>query len=165
MAHALTTSDAWTASLTLATPYEAPPDAAGLYRLPSEWESIDELTFDGVHIDHAIVGPNGVFTVSVDPDPQPAALRDDGLYRAGRRVTTAVKHAVMAAHALRRRVGERLFAFPLLVTAVDGGPGHLDRLGIVPGGSIPEVVWSHPGMPLTRSQRMETIWSLRSLVG
>jgi hypothetical protein len=152
----------WAAPLVLATP-EQSADRAGLNRLPSEWTTVDGVVLDDHVLDHVVVGPNGVFAVAVDPDPEPAAVGDDGLYRQGTRVTTTVKSAVMAATALRQRVGERMFAYPLLVTAIDGAAGYLARLGVVPPGGIPETIWSHPGRPLTRSQRLETLWTLRSL--
>ena len=42
----------------------------------------------GRTLDRVVVGPNGVFAVSLDPDPRPATLAADGLFRGGRRVTT-----------------------------------------------------------------------------
>ena len=69
----------------------------------------------------------------------------------------------MAAYELRRRLGEQLFAYPLLVTTIQASDQHLDRLGVVPGGRIAEAIWSHPGTPLTRTQRMEITRVLRGL--
>lgn len=163
MTQPLTLVDGWAEDLALATPHAASGDVAGLRRLPSEWQTIDRVVLDDAAVDHVVVGPNGVFAVTVDPDPVPAAVEWDGLYRNGIRVTTTVKSALKAAYDLRRRVGERLFAYPLLVTAIAGASGQLDRLGVVPASRIPEAIWSHAGTPLTRTQRLETTWALRSL--
>lgn len=163
MAQAISLSDSWATELALATPLDTTGDRAGLSRLPAEWSTVDRVVLADVVIDHVVVGPNGVFTVAIDPDLSPATLGEDGLYRDGTRVTTTVKSIAMAAHALRSRVGSHLFAYPLLVTALDGSPAHLDRLGVIPAGAIPEAIWCHPGRALTRSQRVETLWALRSL--
>jgi len=162
MAQALTVSDGWTADLALATPPKAVEDA-GLRSLPSEWQTIDSVVLEDVVVDHVGIGPNGVFTISIDPDPVPVEMRGDGIYRNGDRVTTTVKNALRAAYDLRHRVGERLFAYPILVTPIQGSASSLDRLGVVPAGRIPEAIWSHGGLPMTRSQRMEITWTLRSL--
>ncbi len=164
MAQAVAYPDSWASDLALATPHAPPGDHAGLSRLPSEWLTIDRIVLDDVLIDHVVVGPNGVFAVSVDSDPEPATVEWDGLYRDGVRVTRTVKAALMAAHDLRQRVGHRFFAYPLLVTAIAGTDGQLDRLGVVPGGRIPEVIWSHAGTPLTRTQRTEIVWALQGLI-
>ena len=163
MAQALTLTDGWSADPGAATPAAPADDAAGLSHLPTEWQTIDRVVIDETVIDHAVVGPNGVFAVSFDPDPIPATIDRDGLYRDGVRVTTTVKRALMAAHGLRRRVGEQLFAYPLLVTTIQEPDEHLDRLGVVPGGRIAEAIWSHPGTPLTRMQRTEITSALRRL--
>ncbi len=163
MAQALTLTDGWSANLALATPTALADDAAGLGLLPTEWQTIDRLVLDDTVIDQAVVGPNGVFAVSFDPDPVPATIEWDGLYRDGVRVTSAVKSALMAAYELRRRLGEQLFAYPLLVTTIQASDQHLDRLGVVPGGRIAEAIWSHPGTPLTRTRRMEITRALRGL--
>ena len=162
MTQALTLVDASASDSGPATTHAPSADVAGLARLPSEWQTIDHIVLDDVIIDYVIVGPNGVFAISVDPDPAPATVEGDGLYRNGIRVTTTVKSAIMAAHELRRRVGEQLFAYPLLVTAV-ASVDQLGRLGVTPGHRIPEAIWSHVGSPLTRTQRMEITWALRSL--
>jgi hypothetical protein len=163
MAETITLGNGWASDLALATSQAGAGDSAGLHRLPAEWETIDCVVVDDLEIDHVIVGPNGVFTISIDSDPLPADLRDDGIYRNEVRVTTVVKSAAKAAHDLRRRVGDRLFAYPMLVTTISGPSSRLDRLGVVPGGRIAEAIWSHPGRPMTRSQRTETSWTLRSL--
>jgi hypothetical protein len=163
MAHAFTLTEEWADAISLAAPTSAADDPAGLRRLPSEWQAVDRVVLEDVVIDHVIVGPNGVFAVAIDPDPRPVSLGPDGLYREGHRLTTTVKSALAAAFSLRGRVGSRLFAYPLLVTPLDGSAANLDRLGVIPPGGIPEAIWSHPGQPLTRTQRLETLWSLRSL--
>jgi len=163
MAPALTLTNGSSTNLTLATPTAAANDAAGLSRLPTEWQTIDRVVLDDTVIDQAVVGPNGVFAVSVDPDPVPATIEWDGLYRDGVRVTTTVKGALMAAHELRRRVGEQLFAYPLLVTTIQASEEHLGRLGVVPGGRVAEAIWSHAGAPLTRTQRLDITEVLRGL--
>lgn len=155
----------WSADLALATPHAAAGDVAGLRSLPTEWQVVDRVVLDDVVVDHVVVGPNGVFTVTVDPDRTPAYVADDGLYRSGSRVTHAVKSALTSAHQLRSTVGERVFAYPLLVSAVAGDRAHLDRLGVVAGDRIAEAIWSHPGLPMRRSARLETVWALRSLTG
>jgi len=144
---------------TVASP--EPAARAGLETLPSEWTVVDQIRVGEATVDHIVVGPNGVFTVSIDPDPRPAVPGDDGIYRAEGRVTTAVKDALMAAHQLRRQSDGMLFAYPILVTTIAAGPEQLDRLGVVRGDRIAEYIWSHPGLPLRRSQRHEVLWGLR----
>lgn len=163
MAQTFSFTDEWAADLTLATPSATPNDAAGLHNLPAEWRVVDGVVLDDTVIDHVVVGPNGVFTVTIDPDPTPARVGHDGLYRSGQRVTYSVKSAVSAAHHLRATVGPQVFAYPLLVSSVAGDRAHLDRLGVVGGERIAEAIWSHPGRPMRRSARLETIWALRSL--
>ncbi len=63
----------------------------------------------------------------------------------------------------RRKVGDRMFAYPMLVTSITVSTSRLDRLGVVPGGRIAEPIWIHSRRPLTRAQRTETNWTLRSL--
>lgn len=164
MAQTFAIPDDWSAGLALATPDVASGDLAGLRRLPDEWQVVDGVVLADAVIDHVVVGPNGVFAVSIDPDPTPAFVASDGLYRSGSRVTHAVKSALSAAHHLRTTVGDRVFAYPLLVSAVAGDRAHLDRLGVVAGDRIAEAIWSHPGLPMRRSARLETLWALRSLV-
>ena len=163
MAQALTLPESWAADLALATPLTPVGDVAGLRHLPSEWQTIDDIVLEDRLIDHVVVGPNGVFAVSFDTNLTPATIEWDGLYRNGVRVTTPVKNALLAAHDLRQRVGHRLFAYPLLVAAIEGSSAQLDRLGVVPGHRIPEAIWSHPGAPLTRSERTEIAWTLQAL--
>lgn len=119
------------------------------------------LLGSGSAIDHVVVGPNGVFAITIDPDPSPALAAPDGIYRDGARVTTPVKTALHQAHDLRHCLGLETIAYPILVAAVDSSRHHLDRLGVVPGDRIAEHIWSHPGFPLRRSQRAEILWALR----
>lgn len=150
----------------LATPPRPRVHPAGLEHLPSEWTVIDGVTLrSGAQIDHVVVGPNGLFTVGVDPETIPAEIGDDGLYRHGIRVTTPVKHALLGAHELGRTVGRATIAYPILVTAIRAPRHHLERLGVVPGNRIAEHIWSHPGFPLRRSQRAELLWALRRFSG
>lgn len=149
--------------IAFATPPES-ASASGLASLPAEWVVVDDITIPGgPSIRHCIVGPNGIFTVGVDPEPMPAIATPDGLYRNGVRVTTPVKHALLGAHMLRRSLALDLVAYPILVSRIAGERHHLDRLGVVRGERIAEHVWSHPGTPLRRSQRHEILWSLRHL--
>ncbi|HSM01071.1 MAG TPA: hypothetical protein VK960_01330 [Acidimicrobiia bacterium] len=138
-----------------------PAARAGLETLPREWTIVDQVKVDELVVDHVVVGPNGVFVVSVDPDPVPAVPGEDGIYRSADRVTTPVKDALMAAHRLRRGADGRLFAYPILVATIVGEPEQLDRLGVVPGDRIAEYIWSHPGLPLRRSERHQVLWGLR----
>jgi len=163
MAQAFTLIDGWSADLTLATPTALADDAAGLSLLPTEWQTIDRVVLDDTIIDQTVVGPNGVFTVTVDPDPIPATIEWDGLFRDGARVTTTVKNALMSAHALRQRIGAQLFAYPLLVTTIKETDEHLGRLGVVATGRVAEAIWCHAGSPLTRTQRMDITRALRGL--
>ena len=158
MADVIALRSEWAHDYAVATP--GPVPRAGLEALPREWTVVDHVPIGGATIDHVVIGPNGVFTIGVDPDPEPAVPGDDGLYRSGVRVTTPVKAALMAAHLLRREAHRRLFAYPILVTAIAAGPEQLDRLGVVRGDRIAEYIWSHPGLPLRRSQRQEVLWSL-----
>ena len=158
MAEVIALRSEWANDYAVAT--TGPAHRAGLGTLPSEWTVVDQVWVGGAVIDHVVVGPNGVFTIGVDPDHGPAIPGDDGLYRAGVRVTTPVKTALMAAHLLRRQAHGRLFAYPILVTTIAAGPEQLERLGVVRGDRIAEYIWSHPGLPLRRSQRQELLWSL-----
>lgn len=162
MAQSFTLPADWSHGLAVATP-DSGPSRVGLHRLPAEWQVVDQVVLPDVVVDHVVVGPNGLFTVSIDPDPRPATIEHDGLYREGARVTHAVKAALAAAHDLRDRMAHSVFAYPLLVTEVAGDRAHLDRLGVVHGDRLAEAIWSHPGMPMRRSTRLETIWALRSL--
>jgi hypothetical protein len=132
-----------------------------LGRLPADWTILDDIA--DVAADRVIVGPNGVFTVVIDPDPRPAFLADDGLYRAGARVTTPVKRALSAAFALRQRL-ERypadVFPYPLLALDAEAPIGFVGRLRVVPASMLAEAVWTHPGRPLLRSQRRAVIEAL-----
>ncbi|OFW65361.1 MAG: hypothetical protein A2Z12_07415 [Actinobacteria bacterium RBG_16_68_21] len=159
MAEVIALRAAWTDDYILATP--SAPHPAGIDRLPTEWSVIDGAVVGGTVIDHVVVGPNGVFTINVDPDPRPASVGEDGLYRDGARVTTTVKQALMAASRLRQQLGQRVFAYPILVSRMDAPRHQLDRLGVVPGDAIAEYIWSHPGLPMRRSQRLEVQWALR----
>lgn len=163
MAQTLTLPNGWESNVALATPYAASGDVAGLHRLPSEWQTVDRVVLDDTIIDHVVVGPNGIFAIAIDPDTRPADVRDDGIYRDDTRVTMTVKSALKSAFDLRQRVGARMFAYPMLVTAIDATDVHLDRLGVIPGGRIAEAIWCHPGQPMIRSQRVEALWTLRSL--
>jgi hypothetical protein len=163
MAQTLTHPIGWETNVALATPHTTVGDVAGLHRLPSEWQTVDRVVLDDAIIDHVVVGPNGVFAIAIDPDSRPAEVRSDGIYRDDARVTTAVKSALKAAFDLRQRVDDRLFAYPMLVTSIDATEVHLDRLGVIPGGQIAEAIWCHPGRPMIRSQRVEALWTLRSL--
>lgn len=163
MAQGFTLPHEWTDRVALATPDSA--SSAGLHRLPAEWQVVDDVVLPDAIVDHVVVGPNGIFAVCIDPDPAPAAVEHDGLYRNGARVTHAVKSALAAAHDLRGRIGPHVFAYPLLVTAVEGDRAHLDRLGVVAGDRIAEAIWSHPGLPMRRSARLGAVWALRSLAG
>jgi len=159
MAEVIALRAAWADEYALATPSE--PHPAGIDRLPTEWSVIDDAVIGGVVIDYVVVGPNGVFTINVDPDPRPATIGDDGIYRDGSRVTSTVKNALMAATRLRDDQGGRVFAYPILVSTLDAERHQLDRLGVVAGDRIAEYIWSHPGLPLRRSQRLEVQWALR----
>lgn len=153
----------WEPLLTLATPPQ--DETALLDGLPAEWITVDKVPVGERSIDHVVVGPNGVFTVFVERTATPAEPRPDGIYRSGQRVTTPVKDALIASHQLRSAVGPSVFAYPMLVTHLAGERGaQLGRLRVIPAHRIPEAIWNHPGRPLRRSQRIEILWSLRSLV-
>ena len=127
-----------------------------LGRLPSDWVVCDRTEIAGVAVDRVVVGPNGVFTVVVDPDPRPAAVTDDGLMRAGGRVTTPVKRALAAAFGLRGMLAPLLphvFPYPLLAVNGHAGMGFVGRLRVVTAPELAEAVWSHCGRPLLRSER------------
>lgn len=158
MADVIALRSAWADDYALATPESS--YRAGLETLPGEWTVADGVVVGSTTIDHVVVGPNGVFTISIDPDPRPATLGDDGIYRDAQRVTTPVKEALLAAHHLRRQAQGRLFAYPILVASVAATTARLDRLGVISGDRIAEYIWSHPGLPLRRSQRQEILWSL-----
>jgi len=162
MAEVVTHPGWWTHDVALATPPQPRLHPAGLDHLPTEWSVVDDLTLpSGARIDHVVVGPNGVFTIGIDPESMPADVGEDGIYRNGVRVTMPVKHALAAAHEARGALGLATLAYPILVTALRAPRHHLDRLGVVPGHRIAEHIWSHPGFPLRRSQRAEILWTLR----
>ena len=158
MAEVIALRTAWSGDYALATP--SAPHSVAIDRLPTEWSVIDGAVVGGIVIDHVVVGPNGIFTINIDPDPRPASIGSDGIYRDGSRITTTVKQALTAASRLRHELGHRVFAYPILVGTLDA-PGHqLDRLGVVSGDRIAEYIWSHPGIPMRRSQRLEVQWAL-----
>jgi hypothetical protein len=141
------------------------PDAGTPSGLPEEWQAVVAVEVAGFTIDQVVVGPNGVFTIAIDPAEQPAVLEDDGLYRESRRITTPVKSALAAAFALRsafRDLGAKEFPYPLLVSPTDR-EGHLGRLRIVPPHRFAEAIWSHPGRPLRRSQRCSLVAELTAM--
>jgi hypothetical protein len=162
MAEVVTHPGWWSHDVALATPPSPRLHPAGLDRLPSEWVVVDGVSLrSGAKIDHVVIGPNGVFTLGVDPETMPADIGDDGIYRNGVRVTIPVKHALRGAHELRGDLGLAVIAYPILVTPLRGEHHRLDRLGVVPGERIAEHIWSHPGFPMRRSQRAEVLWTLR----
>lgn len=140
-------------------PYLALVEAAARRdHLPEDWERVGPVLVAGRTLDQVVVGPNGVFAVSLDPDPRPATLAGDGLYRGGRRVTVQVKQALAAAFELRRTLGAagiEVFPYPVLVTR--GADGMLGRLRVVSPGSLAAAVWCHPGRPLLRSERARVL--------
>ena len=122
--------------------------------LPDDWTTVGPVLVAGRTLDRVVVGPNGVFAVSLDPDPRPATLSPDGLFRGGKRVTGPVKQALAGAFELRRVLGEAgidVFPYPVLVTR--GAEGLLGRLRVLPPGCLASAVWRHPGRPLRRSER------------
>jgi hypothetical protein len=143
---------------------EAPPllalveAPAGRDRLPEDWTILGPVLIAGRSLDRVVVGPNGVFAVSLDPDPRPATAAPDGLFRGGARVTGQVKQALAAAFELRRvlaRAGIDVFPYPVLVSR--GADGLIGRLRVVPPGCLASAVWCHPGRPLRRSQRARVL--------
>ncbi len=143
----------------LAAPYltlvEAPTQRD---HLPEDWAMVGPVLVAGRTLDRVVVGPNGVFAVSLDPDPRPATLAPDGLYRGGRRVTGQVKQALAAAFGLRRvlaAAGIMVFPYPVLVAR--GADGMLGRLRVVSPGCLASAVWRHPGRPLLRSERARVL--------
>ena len=126
--------------------------------LPEDWTMVGPVLVAGGTLDRVVVGPNGVFAVSLDPDPRPATLAAEGLFRGGRRVTAQVKQALAAAFDLRRvlaAAGSDVFPYPVLVTR--GADGLLGRLRVVPPGCLASAVWRHPGRPLLRSERARVL--------
>src|SRR3990172_2200035 len=158
MAEVIALRAAWAGEDALATPWE--PHPAGIDRLPTEWSVIDDAVIGGVVIDYVVVGPNGVFTINVDPDPRPATIGDDGIYRDGSRVTSTVKDALMAATRLRDDQGGRVFAYPILVSTLDAERHQLDRLRAAAGGRVAAHIWSHPGLPPPPSQPLHAPFAL-----
>lgn len=142
-----------------AAPYLALVEAPARHdHLPEDWTMIGPVLVAGHTLDRVVVGPNGVFAVSLDPDPRPASLASDGLFRGGRRVTTQVKQAQAAAFELRRVLGGAgiaVFPYPVLVTR--GADGMLGRLRVVSPGCLASAVWRHPGRPLLRSERARVL--------
>ena len=109
-------------------------------------------------IDLVLIGPNGIFAVHVDPDPEPAAVRPGhGLFHTGVRVPTQVKRALRNTQDLRYRLSSvpgDIFPYPVLVASAPGEAGHrLGRLMVVRPGRLAEAVWRHVSRPLTRSDR------------
>jgi hypothetical protein len=126
--------------------------------LPEDWTVVGPVLVAGRTLDRVVVGPNGVFAVSLDPDPRPAILAADGLFRSGKRVTAQVKQALAAAFGLRRALaaaGMDVFPYPVLV--IRGADGMLGRLRVVPPGCLASAVWRHPGRPLLRSERARVL--------
>src|SRR5512137_1432509 len=83
--------------------------------LPDDWTMVGPVLIAGRTVDRVAIGPNGVYAVSLDPDPRPASLAEEGLFRGGRRVTVQVKQALAAAFALRRVLAEagiEVFPYP-----------------------------------------------------
>jgi hypothetical protein len=165
MAEVVMLPRAWEPGLALAIPSVLDPHPAGLGALPAEWVVADGVTLrSGTRLDHVVVGPNGVFAITVDGTATPATIGTDGLYRNGSRVALPVKRALLGARELRGALDMSILAYPVLITALEA-PGHqLDRLGVVPADRLAEHIWSHPGFPLRRSQRVELQWGLRSLL-
>jgi hypothetical protein len=127
--------------------------------LPAEWRRVEAVRLGETTIDSVLVGPNGVFAVSIDPDLRTAAVRPGGgLIRAGTRQPHPVKTALLAAAALRARLASvpgAPFPYPVLVTNTPGEDGHrLGRLLVVRPGRFAEVLWNHLSRPLTRSERI-----------
>jgi hypothetical protein len=121
---------------------------------PPDWSVLNNVIVQGKVIPFVVVGPNGVFTIEVDPDPTLSVLRHDGLWRHGQRVKEPVKRALRSAFDLRSvlaRVGIDVFPYPMLVAA--GADGRLGRLQVLPPERLAEAIWDHPGLPLPRSQR------------
>ena len=130
--------------------------------LPDVWVMAGPVLIAGRTIDRVVVGPNGVFAVTLDPDPRPATLAEDGLFRGGQRVTHQVKQAKAAAFDLRRVLGTagiEVFPYPVLVAR--GADGMLGRLRVVPPGCLASAVWCHPGYPLRRSERARVLAAVR----
>lgn len=131
--------------------------------LPAEWEQLHDVRVGHQVVDHVVIGPNGLFTIDIDADPEVAVAKDDGIYRMGSRVTTPVKAALLGAFRLRARLGEDVFPYPILVTPLEASHHMLGRLGVVPGERIAELIWAHPGRPLRRSERVKILSTLRAL--
>lgn len=149
-----------------ATPLRSVPDPdlpAGA--LPADWTVLTGADTAGIAADRVVVGPNGVFTVVVDPDHRPAVITSDGLRRDGVRVTTAVKDALAAAFAMRRLLSDDLpdvFPYPVLALRGEVAMGFVGRLRVAPIEAVPEAVWSHCGRPLRRSERAVVLDALRT---
>ena len=142
----------------LRVPISLVPAAPHPGELPADWTVVTAPLIEGRTVDRVVVGPNGVFAVTADPDRRPADLAPEGLQRDGLRVTTPVKEALHTAFGLRRtlaRGGLDVFPYPLLLVA--GARGRLDRLLIAPPDGLAEAIWSHPGRPLRRSERARAL--------
>ena len=134
----------------------------GADHLPDDWTTVGPVLVAGRTLDRVVVGPNGVFAVSLDPDPRPASLSPDALLRGGRKVTHQVKQALAAAFDLRRVLagaGIDIFPYPVLVAR--GADGLLGRLRVVSPGRLASAVWRHPGRPLRRSERLRVLAAVR----
>jgi hypothetical protein len=113
MAEVVMLPRAWERGLALATPPQFDRHPAGLDSLPAEWVVIDDVLLrSGALLDHVVVGPNGVFTIGLDPADTPATIGEDGLYRHGLRVALPVKRALFGAHELRAALGLASIAYP-----------------------------------------------------
>jgi len=126
---------------------------------PSEWDQVTGVTVGNDTIDLVLIGPNGVFSVHLDPDPGPAAVRPGhGLFHTGVRVPAQVKRALRNTQDLRDRLASvpgGIFPYPVLVASAAGEAGHrLGRLMVVRPGRLAEAVWRHDSRPLTRSDRL-----------
>ncbi len=146
------------APLAATTAVPAALDLSQLADLPPDWTVLNDVIVQGRVVPRVVVGPNGAFTIEIDPDPTLCVLRDDGLWRHGQRVKEPVKRALRSAFDLRRalgRVGIDLFPYPMLVTV--GGDGRLGRLRVLPPECLAEAIWDHPGLPLARSQRRRAV--------
>jgi hypothetical protein len=134
------------------------PAPAQQDHLPDDWTMVGPLLIAGRTVDRVVVGPNGAYAVSLDPDPRAATLTEDGLFRGGERVTAQVKQALAAAFAMRRilvQAGIDVFPYPVLVAR--GADGMLGRLRVVAPGCLASAVWRHPGRPMLRSQRARVL--------
>ena len=133
---------------------------------PAEWDQVTGVTVGNDTIDLVLIGPNGIFAVHLDPDPEPAAVRPgQGLFQTGVRVPTQVKRALRNTQGLRDRLSSvpgDIFPYPVLVASAPGEAGHrLGRLIVVRPGRLAEAIWRHVSRPLTRSDRQAIREALR----